>query len=76
MLARVVRCVKRSKLIREVVLATTTEPDDKVIVKECKLLVVPYFRGSEQDALDRYYRAAKAFFADSIVRITSVVNRL
>ena len=71
MLARVVRRVGRSKLIDEVVVATTTEPDDKVIVEECELLGVSCFRGSEQDVLDRYYSTAKAFFADSIVRITS-----
>lgn len=71
MLARVVRRVKRSKLIDEIVVATTTEPDDEFIVEECKLLGVSYFRGSEQDVLDRYYVTAKYFFADSVVRITS-----
>lgn len=71
MLARVVRRARRSRLVDEVVVATTIEPGDKAIVDECELLGVPSFRGSEQDVLDRYYRASRAFSADSIVRITS-----
>jgi spore coat polysaccharide biosynthesis protein SpsF len=71
MLARVVRRTRRSRLVDEVIIATTIEPSDKAIVDECKLLGVPFFRGSEQDVLDRYYRAARTFSADSIVRVTS-----
>lgn len=71
MLARVVRRTLRSELVDEVVVATTTEQIDKAIVDECELLGIPSFRGSEQDVLDRYYKAAKVFSADRIVRITS-----
>ncbi|MDD1752005.1 MAG: glycosyltransferase family protein [Methanotrichaceae archaeon] len=71
MLARVVRRTQRSALINNIVVATTSEKADDTIVKECETLGVSYFRGSEMDVLDRYYQAAKAFSADSVVRITS-----
>lgn len=71
MLARVVRRAGRSRLVDEVAVATTTEPEDIAIVDECRSLGVRYFRGSEQDVLDRYYRAAREFSADTVVRITS-----
>lgn len=71
MLSRVIRRAKRSSLINEVIVATTTEKADDAIVKECRMLGVPAFRGSEHDVLDRYYKAARAFQADAVVRITS-----
>lgn len=71
MLARVVRRTRRFLLISEVIVATTTKKADEAILQECRQLDIPVFRGSEQDVLDRYYHAAKAFSADAIVRITS-----
>lgn len=71
MLARVVRRAGRSDLLDEVVVATTSQSQDDAIIAECERLGVPNFRGLEMDVLDRYYQAAKAFFADIIVRITS-----
>jgi len=71
MLARVVRRAGRSALIDRLVVATTEEKADEAIVSECEFLGISSFRGSEEDVLDRYYQAAKAFSADGIVRITS-----
>lgn len=71
MLARVVRRAGRSALIDKLVVATTEKKVDDAIVSECDSLGIVYFRGSEDDVLDRYYQAARAFSADSIVRITS-----
>jgi len=71
MLARVVRRAKRSALIDRLVVATTENYADNAIVSECESLGVSSFRGSEDDVLDRYYQAARAFHANCIVRITS-----
>jgi spore coat polysaccharide biosynthesis protein SpsF len=71
MLARVVDRTSRAKTLDAVVVATTTQPDDDAIVSLCKERGWPFFRGSEEDVLDRYYQAALAFKADVIVRITS-----
>jgi spore coat polysaccharide biosynthesis protein SpsF len=67
----VVERVKKSRLIDQIVIATTTNKQDEVIVEEAERLNVKCFRGSEQDVLSRYYYAAKKFDADVIVRITS-----
>jgi spore coat polysaccharide biosynthesis protein SpsF len=70
-LARVVRRLRRSSLIQQVVIATTDSPKDDAIVHECNRLGVVHFRGSEEDVLDRYYRTAEATGADAVVRVTS-----
>jgi len=71
MLARVVNRARRAKTVDIAIVATTTQPADDVIAGLCQERDWPFFRGSEEDVLDRYYRAALAFKADAIVRITS-----
>lgn len=71
MLRRVVERVRRIRGLSEVVVATTLAPQDEVIVQECSRLHAPVFRGSEDDVLDRYYRACSAYEADAVVRVTS-----
>jgi spore coat polysaccharide biosynthesis protein SpsF len=70
-LARVVNRTRRTRLLGKVVVATTDQPADDAIARECERLSIPCFRGNEADVLDRYYRAAQHFAADSVVRITS-----
>jgi spore coat polysaccharide biosynthesis protein SpsF len=70
-LGRVVQRLRRAESTGELVIATTSDPADDVIVNECDRLGVNVFRGEEDDVLDRYYFAARAFDADVIVRITS-----
>lgn len=71
MLARVVNRTRRARTLDEVVVATTVQPLDDAIVRLCAERRWLCFRGSEDDVLDRYYRAAVAYKADVIVRITS-----
>lgn len=63
--------VRRSKLLQKIVVATTTSPSDDRIVDLCKTLDYEYFRGSEVDVLDRYYKTALVFGSpEVIVRLT------
>jgi spore coat polysaccharide biosynthesis protein SpsF len=71
MLSRVVERTKRAQSLEDVVVATTIETSDEPIVKLCEANEWPYFRGSEDDVLDRYYRAARVHRGDVVVRITS-----
>lgn len=70
-LVRDVNRLRRSTLLNEIVIATTTLPADDRIVSLCKEWGWKYFQGDENDVLDRYYRAARSCHADVIVRITS-----
>lgn len=63
--------VSQSRLIDEIVIATTDQTQDDAIVDLCQSRGWHFWRGSEDDVLDRYHEAAQAFHADIIVRITS-----
>ena len=65
--------IKEMKTINKIVVATTDLEKDAIIVKTVKGYNknIGIFRGSESDVLDRYYKAAKEYNADVIVRITS-----
>lgn len=70
-LAQVVRRTRRSRWLREVLIATTTLPEDEAIVAECGRLGVPVLRGPVDDVLARYAAAARRLDGDAVVRITS-----
>ena len=67
----VINRLSRSNSIDEIILATTISPADDAIENFAKENGVKYFRGSENDVLDRYYQCAKTNGADIIVRITA-----
>lgn len=54
-----------------VVLATTTNPEDDVLVAAAEALGAETFRGSELDVLDRYAQAARHFELHRVVRATA-----
>jgi spore coat polysaccharide biosynthesis protein SpsF len=70
-LERVVERVRMAKEIKNIVIATSDEPQDDVIVEECERLGVDWFVGSESDVLMRYFEAALHFRADPIIRVTA-----
>ncbi len=59
------------KLLDNLVIATTTKKRDDILADFCRRNGIDFYRGSEEDVLDRYYHAAKDFGIDVIVRITS-----
>jgi glutamate-1-semialdehyde aminotransferase/spore coat polysaccharide biosynthesis protein SpsF (cytidylyltransferase family) len=61
----------KSKLVDKLFVATTIEPDAVKICAICDQLNVPYYRGSVNDVLDRFYMTAKPEQPDYVVRITS-----
>jgi len=63
--------LSRAQTLDKVVVATTVKPADDTIVKLSAEHKWPCFRGSEEDVLDRYYRAAIEYKADVVVRVTS-----
>jgi spore coat polysaccharide biosynthesis protein SpsF len=70
-LARVVRRASRAKQVNQLIVASTTEPLDDRVAEECHALGVPCFRGHATDVLDRFHRAALAYEADIVVRLTA-----
>lgn len=61
-------CVRHAD---DIIVATTTSAADQAIVDTCRDFDWPYFRGSEEDVLDRFYRAARHFKSHIIVRVTA-----
>jgi len=60
-----------AKEINQIVLATTINPQDDLLVEWAAKESVNIFRGSEENVLSRFYHAAKEYNADVIVRITA-----
>lgn len=61
--------LRYSKLLDNIVVATTTNKNDDIIEELAKTLGVNSFRGNEDDVLDRYYFCAKHFSMEHVVRI-------
>lgn len=63
--------VSYSQLASHVIVATSTSPADDRLVEHLRARNTPYFRGSENDVLDRYYQCARMLGATTIVRVTA-----
>lgn len=69
-LQHIIERLRRSKLIDEVVVATTVNEQDNPIVELCEEIGCKYYRGSQDDVLLRVLESAKSVDADIIVEIT------
>lgn len=71
MLLRVVERVKRAGNVHQVLVATSEAPANDAIRAACTAWGVRCYSGSENDVLDRYFQAATAVGARTVVRITA-----
>lgn len=62
--------VQRIRNIQAIVVATTDQTRDDPVVDIARNMGLAWFRGSEQDVLDRFVQAARAYDIDVIVRVT------
>ena len=60
-----------SEYVSKIIVACSKNPKDMAILNICKKLGINYFVGSEDDVLDRFYKAAKKYKGENIVRITA-----
>ena len=70
-LEHIINFLALSQNINEIVIATTTLPEDDKIEDLAKKINVKCYRGSSENVLERYYQCAKNSNADLIVRITA-----
>ena len=63
--------VKKAQGVDKIIVATTTNKDDKNILTLCKEEEISCFRGNEEDVLGRYISCAKEYQLDVIIRVTA-----
>jgi len=71
MLERVVERLKGSKHTEQIIIAIPVDESNDRLALFCQSKQWPFFRGSEDDVLDRYFQTAKHFNLSTVVRITS-----
>ncbi len=71
MLAHLVRRLKLVKELDAIVIATTTNPLDNPICELATKMEVEFFRGSENDVMERVIKAAESANGDVVVEITA-----
>jgi|TARA_Y100000294_G_scaffold162980_1_gene168426 spore coat polysaccharide biosynthesis protein SpsF (cytidylyltransferase family) len=62
--------LSRSRGIDRIIVATGEDIENDVLATKVEKLGHDVFRGSEEDVLDRYFKAARCYGADAVVRIT------
>lgn len=70
MLQRQIERLRRSRRIDRLIVATSDRRDDDRVAAVAATAGVDAYRGSLDDVLDRYYRAAAPYRPDLIVRLT------
>jgi len=70
-LEQVIRRLKKTKKLNDIIIATTEDKEDNEIINIAKKEGVKYFMGSKENVLSRYYFTAKENNIDIIIRITS-----
>ena len=70
MLARMIKCLRRAKLVDRIVVAASDDPSDDPVAALRARIGIEVFRGDLLDVLGRYYHAAAAYGPEYVVRVT------
>ena len=67
----IVERLRKIKNIDDIILVTGPKESNTLLLEEAKRLDLKIFCGSEENVLDRFYKASKKFQSDIITRITA-----
>jgi spore coat polysaccharide biosynthesis protein SpsF len=70
LIEHVIERLKRTKIPDEIIICTSTHPDDRILIEIAERNKIGWFAGGEEDVLDRFIRAAEQSRADVVVRTT------
>jgi spore coat polysaccharide biosynthesis protein SpsF (cytidylyltransferase family) len=65
--ARLLERLAMTRDVDQVILSTSTNPDDEVLARLAEREGFAVFRGSEDDKLDRYFHTAKHYGLDAVI---------
>ena len=68
LIEHIIERLKRAETPDEIVICTSSHPDDKILVEMAERNGVGWFMGSEEDVLHRFIQAAERFEAEVVVR--------
>jgi spore coat polysaccharide biosynthesis protein SpsF (cytidylyltransferase family) len=71
LLERVIGQARRSRAVDEVVVATSSSPDDEIVERICRRLGVDCYRGSLSDVRSRFVAVGRERNATIVVRVTA-----
>ena len=69
-LQHLVERLSQAKMVDQIVVCTSTDPQDDELETTCKELGYNLYRGDPLDVLGRFIAAAKVYSADNIIRVT------
>ena len=69
LISRILQRVKKVKKVKKIIIATTKRKEDDILLDIAKQHKVEIFRGSENDLVDRYYKAVNKMNFKHILRL-------
>jgi len=70
-LEHVIDRIKKAKFKKVIIIATTKKKPDKKVIKYAKKNNCLFYAGSENNVLERFYKAAKKFKIKNLIRISA-----
>lgn len=70
MLWHIVERTKQSSLVDNIIIATSDEKDDDEVEIFAKQFNIPYYRGSQHNVLERFWKCANHYNPDIVIRLT------